>query len=110
MRRGTTPTHNFTVPFEIPANSKVRIVYAQNNKVILERTTETCSISKNTVSITLTDAETLLFDCRPHFVNGKKMPYPVEIQIGVKTPAGNKIWSDIITDTVERCLRDDGVI
>lgn len=110
MRRGTTPTHTYTLPFSIPEGSCIRIVYAQNDVIILERTTETCSVKGDTVSVRLTDAETLAFDCSPHWVNGKHEPYPVEIQIGVKTPSGDKLWSDIITTTAERCLREDGVI
>lgn len=110
MRRGTTPTHTFTLPFSVPEGSRIRIVYAQNDEIILERTTETCSVDGQTVVIRLTDAETLLFDCSPHWVDGKYEPYMVEIQIGIKTPSGDKLWSDIITDTPERCIRKDGVI
>ena len=110
MRRGTTPIHTFTLPFNVPDESCIRIVYAQNDKIILERTTETCSVNSNAVSIRLTDEETLLFDCSSHWVNGKFEPYMVEIQIGIKTPNGDKLWSDIITETPERCLRKDGVI
>lgn len=110
MRQGTTPTHNFGIPFEIPEESKIRIVYAQNENVILERTTETCSVSNQCVSVTLTADETLRFDCSNHYINGRYMPYPVEIQIGIETPAGSRLWSEIITETVERCLRKDGVI
>lgn len=110
MRRGTTPTHNFTVPFEIPSGSKIRIVYAQNDAIILERTTETCNVSSNSISVDLSDDETLLFDCQEHFYDGKVQQYPIEIQIGIKTPDGKKMWSDILKDTPERCLRKDGVI
>ena len=110
MRRGTTPTHFFGIPFDIPAGSKIRIVYAQNNKVILERTTETCAIKEGGISVTLTDKETLKFDCKSHYSGREVAPIPIEIQIGIKTPDGCKLWSDIITTDVERCLREDGVI
>ena len=110
MRRGTTPVHNFTLPFTVPEGASIRIVYAQNEVIILEKTTEACSVSDKCVSVRLTDAETLKFDCSEHYHNGRHEPYPVEIQIGVKTPYGDKLWSEIITTTVERCLRKDGVI
>lgn len=110
MRRGTTPEHTFTLPFEIPEGSAIRIVYAQNEAIILEKTAESCSISGDKIKVRLTDAETLRFDCSLHYVAGKYQPYPVEIQIGVKTPSGDKLWSEIITDDPERCLRKDGVI
>lgn len=110
MRRGTTPTHTFTMPFSIPEGSCIRIVYAQNDKIILERTTESCTVDEKKVCVRLTDEETLLFDCSSHWVDGKLQPYPVEIQIGIKTLAGDKLWSEIMTETPERCLRKDGVI
>ena len=110
MRRGTTPTHTFTLPFEVPEGSKVRIVYVQNDKIILEHTTDQCTVEGSVVTTKLTDKETLLFDSKLHFINGKHQSYPVEIQIGIKTPEGDKLWSNIIRDTVEKCLRKDGVI
>lgn len=110
MRRGTTPMHTFTLPFEVPEGSSVRVVYAQNEQILVERTTETCTIDKNTITLRLTDEETLRFDCQPHYVDGRYEPHMVEVQIGIKTPSGDKLWSDIMTDTPERILRKDGVI
>ena len=110
MRRGTTPEHTFTLPFTVPEGSTIRIVYAQNEQVILEKTTEACSVTGDKIKVRLSDDETLRFDCSLHYVYGRYQPYPVEIQIGVKTPSGDKLWSEIVTETPERCLRKDGVI
>ena len=110
MRRGTTPTHTFTLPFDIPEGASVRVVYAQNDKIVVERTTEACTVEGKKITVRLTDEETLRIDCSPHFHNGKYEPHMIEIQIGIATPNGDKLWSDIITDTPERILRKDGVI
>lgn len=110
MRRGTTPTHTFTLPFEVPEGAKVRIVYAQNEKIIVEHTTEACTVDGTKVRTRLSDEETLRFDCGEHFHDGRMAPYDVEIQIGIKTALGDKMWSEIIKTDVERCLRMDGVI
>ena len=110
MVRGSTPKHTFNLPFEVPEGACVRIVYAQNDVVIVEKTATDCNISGSEVVTRLTSEETLLFDCTPHFHNGRKEPYPVEIQIGIKTVTGDKIWSNIIETTVDKCLRKDGVI
>lgn len=110
MRRGTTPTHHFTLPFSVPDGSVIRIVYAQNEQIIVEKTTEACTVNDTCITVRLTDEETLRFDCSAHYHNGRCEPYPVEIQIGIKTPLGDKLWSEIITETPERCLRKDGVI
>ena len=110
MRRGTTPTHTFTLPFELPEGSEVCFVYAQNEVVLVERTTETCTIKGNTVTLRLTDKETLLFDQEPHYIDGKYEPYMIEVQIGIKTPSGDKLVSDIMQDTPDRIIRKDGII
>lgn len=110
MRRGTTPTHTFTLPFDIPEGSAVRVVYAQNDIVLVERTTETCTIEGNKVTLRLTDKETLLFDQDMHYINGRYEPYFIEVQIGIKTPSGDKLWSEIMLDTPDGLLRRDGVI
>ena len=114
MVRGSTPRHTFTLPFEPPQGTEFRIVYAQgeeNNEVVLfERTTNTCTIDGRKVSVRLTQAETLLFDCTPHYYDGKYEPYPIWIQIGCKTPGDEILWSNIIKTTVERCLKKDGVV
>lgn len=110
MKRGTTPTHTITMPFEVPEGSSVRVVYSQNDNVIFERTTETCTIAGNKVSLRLTDKETLLIDQEPHYINGRYEPYIIEVQIGVKTPSGDKMWSGIMTVTPERVLKKDGEI
>lgn len=110
IRRGTTPTHIFTMPFQIPNGSRIRVVYVQNNNIILECTTERCEIDNNIISYKLTSDETLLFDCDMHYIEGRYQTVPIEIQVGIHTPDDNKMWSNIITTSVEKCLREDGVI
>lgn len=110
MRRGTTPTHTFTLPFEVPEGAKVRIVYAQNERILVEHTAKECQINGAIVTTRLSSEETLRFDCREHYHDGKYQQYPVEIQVGIETALGDKLWSEIIEDTPDRCLREDGVI
>lgn len=114
MRRGTTPVHTFTLPYESQEGMEYRIVYAQGEdhkeKVLFERMTGTCEINGRTITLKLTAKETLMFDCTPHHFDGKYEAYPVKIQIGAKTPMGDIFWSDIIVTTVERVLRKDGVV
>jgi hypothetical protein len=113
MRRGTTPTHSFELPFDIPTEAKVRVVYAQGEKyketVLVEREKKSLVISGNKIQLQLTQEETLRFDCTPYYRNGKYEPYPVVIQIGVENQ-GNAMWSDEIYTTVERCLKKNGEI
>lgn len=114
MRRGTTPTHNFTLPFDPPEGTEYRIVYAQGEdfeeSILFELTTERCTIEGRKVSVKLKQEETLLFSCKPVFHNGGYSTPPVKIQIGAETPSRDILWSEIIKTTVERCLRQDGVV
>ena len=114
MIRGTTPTHTFTLPFDPPEGTEYRIVYAQGvdneEKILFELTTERTTIHGRVLSVKLKQAETLLFDCRPIFHSGGFSPLPVKIQLGAQTPNEDILWSNIITTTVDRCLRRDGVV
>ena len=114
MIRGTTPQHTFTLPFEPPEGSHFRICYGQGQnhkeRILFERTTESCRVNGSVVSVRLTAKETLLFDCTPHWIDGEYKALPVKIQFGIKTPGDEVLWSEIIETTVERCLRKDGVV
>ena len=114
MIRGTTPQHTFTLPFDPPVGCEYRIVYAQGEdhkeKILFEVETKGCAVTGCAVTVRLTQEQTLLFDCTPHWQNGAYVPYPVKIQFGVKTPGGETLWSNIIATTVDRCLRRDGLV
>ena len=114
MIRGTTPQHTFTLPFTPPDGSDYRIVYSQGpeyaEEIVLELTTERCEIDGRTLAVNLIQAETLMFDQTPYIQSGRYVPYPVRIQVGVETPGGQVMWSNVITTTVGRLLREDGLV
>ena len=97
MRRGTTPTHAFTLPFAVDTVSNALIVYAQSGEEILRKTVHQCHMSENTISVDLTQEETFLFDC------GKK----VQIQVRVLTADGKALASNIIVADVDKCLSNE---
>lgn len=115
MKRGSTPTNTFTLPFAPPYGSEILIVYAQGEdhkeSILFEKTAKDCAIDGNVVSVRLSADETLRFDCSPHYHNGKYEPYPVKIQLGIKYPndtGADILWSDIIETPPERCLKGNG--
>ena len=112
MIPGTTPKHTFTLPFDPPEGSNYRIVYAQGKdyeeKIVLDLKTERCTVEGRDIVVTLQQSETLAFDRHTYHQYGCLAPYPVKIQVGVETPDGCVLWSEIIITTVERCLRKDG--
>ena len=97
MVRGTTPTHIFTIPISVEDVKKVRVIYAQNDTKLFCKETEDCVLKENTVSVKLTQEETLLFDCKNC----------VEIQLRVLTNDDVALASFPMQVGVSRCLEDE---
>jgi hypothetical protein len=100
MMRGTTPTHVFNVTIDTSLLSKVRIVYAQANKVILAKENPDVKIEENIISVRLTQEETLLFD---HQKN-------MQIQLEALTLSGDVLKTDIMNCDVRKCLNDEVLV
>ena len=97
MRRGTTPTHTFTLPFDPSMIEKLRIVYVQMGQVVLTKTEEDIKITGNDVSVRLAESDTLKLKCKQN----------VDIQLKVLTKGGDVLVSDIYTVSVSRCLCEE---
>lgn len=87
VRQGTTPTHRFEIPIEADLIEKIRIIYAQDEKVILTKETEECEIAGYIIETTLTQEETLQFNEHCH----------IQVQIHILTKRGEAFASDIKT-------------
>lgn len=85
MRRGTTPTHTFTLPIDAASITKLRITYVQDGEIVLTKTEKNAQMDGSTVKVKLTQAETLSF-------NNERM---VEIQLKVLTTGGDALVSDV---------------
>jgi len=78
MRRGTTPTITFNLPFNVSTINNVEVYFAQNDNLVIEKDMDACTLSGTQLSVTLTQAETLSLDdeekvemqARFVFVNG----------------------------------------
>ena len=97
MKRGTTPTHIFTLPVDTGLLSNIRIIYAQHGNPILVKEGNSCQLEDNTVTVKLSQEETFRFDHRTF----------VEIQLRALTKDGEAMNSDIIKADVYRCLDDE---
>lgn len=60
---GTTPTHNFDLPFTSDQVVAARVIYKQGGKEILRKETEDFRKDGNRISVSLSQEETFLFDC-----------------------------------------------
>ena len=60
--RGTTPKHDFELPYAKEVIKDLRITYGQNQKALFTKRIEECQFGENKVSVTLTQEETYLFN------------------------------------------------
>lgn len=97
MRKGTTPSLTFSLPFDSSMVQCARIVFAHNNTPVLVKADDECVFSGNEVAITLTQEETFLFNCDTNY----------QVQVRVKLTDGSVQASEIMTLPVERCLDEE---
>lgn len=97
MRKGTTPKLTFTLPLDTSLVSRVRVVFALNNKPVLVKDEGACSFSGSNVVIEFTQEETFLFECDTNY----------QVQMRVKLSDGSVLASDIMNLPVERCLDEE---
>lgn len=62
MRRGTTPTITFNLPFSVSTIKNVEVYFGQNDELVLEKGMADCVLSGTTLAVTLSQAETLQLD------------------------------------------------
>lgn len=97
MRRGTTPTHTFTLPFSVDAINKVRVIYAQSEIVKIIKKESEVKLQGNQVVVKLTQQDTLKLNCK----------LKTDIQLRVLTHAGDALASKIYTLSTKRCLDNE---
>ena len=100
MIRGTTPTHVFSLPIDAGSIKEIRIIYAQKEKPVLVKTTQDCTLAKNSATVRLSQQETFGFD----------RGYEVEIQLRLLTWGGDAMASEIIRTTVGECLGNEVMV
>ena len=98
MFRGTTPTNVFNVDVDLTNAEVIYITYKQQNKVVFEKTKDDITVTENSLTVKLTQEETL-----------KLTEREVEIQIRARFSDGTALASNIIKTTASKILKD-GVI
>lgn len=97
MIRGTTPVHVFQFPEEVTAWKKIRVTYKQFGEIVLEKTEADVKTEGKTVSLTLTQEETLKFHASSR----------VQLQVKVLTNTGAVLASPIREIKVEEILNTE---
>ncbi len=99
MRRGTTPTICFKIPFQPETISEIWLTLSQRNQEVLTKHKKDMSITEDTASIMLTQEETLLLDDSA----------PLFIQVRGRLSTNEAFASKIKTVRVDSILKD-GII
>ena len=99
MIRGTTPTIEFTLPFDAELLAAAFLTISQRSTVIIEKQLEEFICNGTEVKIVLSQEETLKLDD----INA------VEVQVRCRMKDGKVIASKIASERVDRILKD-GVI
>ena len=99
MRRGTTPTHTFNLPFSTGLIAALRITYVQNGEIVLNKTEKDVEAGESSIAVTLTQEETLQF----------KENRMVEVQMKVLTTGGDLLATDVYT-VHPLCILDEEVL
>ena len=94
MRRGTTPTNTFTTGIDLQGCT-IFVSYEQDGRIVFEKTGADLTVTATTVSLTLSQAETLMLH-----------PGRVNIQIRYIDAFGVADASNIISTTAERIIKD----
>jgi hypothetical protein len=97
MKRGTTPTHIFTIPFDTSLISDLRISYAQNGEEIVCKCKNDCTLEEKTITVELSQEDTFKFECYKQ----------IRIQVRVLTTGGEVLNSDVILLSVGECLNNE---
>lgn len=97
MIRGTTPTHVYTLPLDTADIKKIRIIYKQVGRELVQKTEDDCELSGNTATVKLTQQETLMFNSGAN----------VEIQVRVLTTGNDALASTVISVHAGRCLSEE---
>lgn len=98
MRRGTTPTHRFSVDLDLTSADEIYLTYRQGCKT-LEKTKDDLTVTPEVVEVALSQEETLLFCDKEKIL----------IQFRVKFPDQTTVASNIIQTTIGEILKE-GVI
>ena len=99
MRRGTTPKHIFKTDIDLRDAEVIYLTYKQGGKTVLTKEISDMEITKDDVTVYLSQPDTLMFSTRGD----------VDIQIRVRFPDGSAIASNIIGTKVNAILKE-GVI
>ena len=100
MKRGTTPTHTFTVDVDLTSATVIYLTYKQNGETIVERDISNMTVTSDSIEVKLTQTETLAFSTTGN----------IQIQIRAGFSDGSRIASDILSVSPAGQILKEGAI
>lgn len=97
IRKGTTPTQVFILPFESSKITAAKITYKQGNDIVLEKRLNDCVVDTDKISVRLSQEDTF------KFLSTK----PVQIQLRAVTVGGDVLATKIYQEQVEQSLDEE---
>lgn len=98
--RGTTPPFDFTLPFDVALLEKCRVSFAQYSaskvkRIIVQKDIEKLTLNGTTVSLKLTQEETLKFRDK------------ADIELELKVKVGGDVYEDKYLLECEGCVCEE---
>lgn len=62
--QGTTPEHEFTLPFDTSLIKELRISYGQKGREVIVKYDEDCTYNDNVITVSLTQEDTFMFNSK----------------------------------------------
>ena len=96
--KGSTPTLNFNINTPLENVQAMYLTFEQRGVLVLEKDINSIQIiDENTIAVTLTQEETLLFSSK----------YDIEVQFRAKYTDGSATTSDINTFNMYKVLKNE---
>lgn len=98
MIRGTTPTLEFALPFEVDLIAEAYVTISQNQSVVIDKSLSELTCAGKTLTVKLSQEDTLKLQ-QSEFKTA-------EVQIRVRMKSGDALASDIMRLHVGRILKE----
>jgi len=106
MIRGTTPQLDFHLPFDVSIIKTVWITFSQYEEELFTVKTEDVTMAGSTISVKLTQAQTLLLKPKKLLRDNNE----VAIQLRILTHSGDAIASNIMRTSADMILKDGEIV
>lgn len=96
MRKGTTPSFTFKLPFEVDMIANAKVTFRQGEVELAKKLCD-CETAEDSLTVRLTQEETFLFECNSF----------IKVQLRAVTRNGDALSSAVYDVFVGQCLDEE---